>query len=103
MDATDLLQALRAEQFDVTTTPAGLRVAPANRLTESLREAIRAHKGELLRLLARTCKDCANRAKHGNCTEPEAAGLWPRFILTWAPPGHAQHCAAYRACESITY
>lgn len=44
---------------------------------------------------ARTCRPCQHRARHGNCTEPEAAGLWERFILVWAPEGHAATCPAY--------
>lgn len=45
---------------------------------------------------SRTCRDCAYRARHGNCTEPEAAGLWDRFILIWAPEGHATECKAFQ-------
>lgn len=45
---------------------------------------------------SRTCRDCTYRARHGNCTEPEAAGLWDRFILIWAPEGHATGCKEFK-------
>jgi hypothetical protein len=43
----------------------------------------------------RTCRQCAHRAGHGNCTEPEAAGLWDRWVIVWAPPEHATECTAF--------
>lgn len=52
MRAADVLAGLRARGF--TLTPAGdrLAVAPAAALTEADRVTIRAHKAELLRILA---------------------------------------------------
>jgi hypothetical protein len=44
----------------------------------------------------KTCRDCRLRALAGTCTEPKAAGLAERFILVWAPTGHAEQCKAFR-------
>ncbi len=44
------------------------------------------------------CKRCTGRARHGNCTRPEAAGLIPAgvgFGIAWAPEGHAGDCPAF--------
>jgi hypothetical protein len=51
--ASELLERVRADGFTVTPGAAGtLVVAPASRLTDELRAALRCHKAEVLALLA---------------------------------------------------
>lgn len=53
MTASDLLTDLRHQGFILTPLPeGGLEVKPASRLTDSLREAIRRRKSEILAALA---------------------------------------------------
>lgn len=73
----------RTDETDTTGVPSVLSVAPGGAALKSKSAP------------ARTCRPCQHRARHGNCTEPEAAGLWERFILVWAPEGHAATCPAY--------
>jgi hypothetical protein len=49
--ATDLLSDLARRGFTLAPDGDGIRVCPASRLTEDLREAVRQHKPELLALL----------------------------------------------------
>lgn len=53
MVAADLLNDLRTSGFTLRVRGDSLHVAPAERLTDDLRAAIRANKPELLALLAR--------------------------------------------------
>ena len=53
--------------------------------------------------LLRTCRDCANSARYGNCRKPIEAGLLPTgstFAILWAPEGHAATCPAFAAKAS---
>jgi len=52
MGAPDLLEQLRSEGFRLTAAGDRLRVAPRDRLTDPLRDLIRAHKAELMAALA---------------------------------------------------
>ncbi len=57
MGAPDLLTYLRDAGFAVALVGGGIRVAPAAALTDTDREAIKAHRGELLALLAPVRKE----------------------------------------------
>jgi hypothetical protein len=102
MGARDLLAQLAGLGVTVTADGDRLVIRPASKLPDSLRGLLREAKDEVLRALTdappRTCRQCAHRAPYGNCTEPEAAGLWDRWVLVWAPPEHAQECAAFTRC-----
>lgn len=98
--ARTLLAELADMGVTVTADADRLVIRPASLLTDALRLALRSCKAEVLAALApppptRTCRQCAHRAGHGNCTEPEAAGLWDRWVIVWAPPEHAAGCAAF--------
>ena len=94
-----------------------IRATPASALTDGHRQAIRAHRTALLRLLdeapippttaivqvqgaARCCSECANFTRRKTCTEPVAAGLLTAaqgFGILWPDVGHAAQCAAFKA------
>ena len=52
MAASSLLQEIRAAGLTLDPAPDGLRVTPKGRLTDELRQKIRAHKAELLAALS---------------------------------------------------
>lgn len=52
MGARDLLDDLRGAGLSVTLDSGRIMVAPKDRLTDAMREAIRAHRGELVAVLA---------------------------------------------------
>jgi hypothetical protein len=52
MTAAQLLSELARQGFTLIAEGDGIRVRPASRLTEELRQAVRRHKSELLVLLA---------------------------------------------------
>ena len=98
-----------------------IRVTPASALTDSHRQAIRAHRTALLRLLdeapippttaivqvqgaARSCSDCANFTRRKTCTEPVAAGLLTAaqgFGILWPEPARAATCGGFTARAAI--
>lgn len=53
MDADRLLKAIQTQGYTLAVEGEQLRLTPASRLTAELREAIRAHKAELLALMSR--------------------------------------------------
>lgn len=53
MTALTLLRSLKSRGFTLAPAPGGVAVKPASQLTDRDREAIRAHKPGLLKLLAR--------------------------------------------------
>ncbi|MDE2267797.1 MAG: hypothetical protein KGL33_02100 [Betaproteobacteria bacterium] len=52
MNAASLLEEIRAAGLTLDPAPDGLRVTPRGRLTDALRQKIRAHKAELLAALS---------------------------------------------------
>jgi hypothetical protein len=92
-----------------------LTVTPASRLTDELRNQLRANKAELVAALTATsearrvstegepvnarrrCANCRHVLYHGTCGEPVAAGLAERFEICWPPRGHAGKCRAFSA------
>lgn len=68
MGAPDLLQHLRSAGFAINAVDGGIRVAPAAALTDAQRQAIRAHKPELLALLARPTPAALVKAINQCCT-----------------------------------
>jgi hypothetical protein len=71
--AVDLLQHLRAVGIRIVVEGALLRVTPADRLTDDMRAAIRAHKPDLLALLAQ-------RGRPHKLTKSEADAAINRFV-----------------------
>lgn len=123
MGAPDFLLQVRASGFTLGVSDNKLLVTPASRLTAELRASLRAHKDELVVLLAHdslvapvgdggllpdadgdqrrvaaevTCAGCAHRLRHGTCGQPVEAGLAERFVIVWAPGGHGAVCVARR-------
>jgi hypothetical protein len=110
MAAAELYRDLVAAGFELSPAPDGrLEVRPRDRLTDDLRASIRAHRDELLRMLAVRCEwgcgavtrlgaemarhvnhECASAAAARDRDEPAAAAT-----TTWPSPV----CAA---CETTT-
>lgn len=98
-----------------------IRATPASALTDGHRQAIRAHRTALLRLLdeapippttaivqvqgaARCCSECANFTRRKTCTEPVAAGLLTvaqGFGIVWPEPARAATCTAFAVLAAI--
>ena len=124
MGARDLLSSLAGAGLSVTAEAGRLVIWPASKLTDDMREALRAAKPQLLALpaedqaqvdqsdgqaavstRARTCAGCAHLTRRQTCTEPAAAGLDPPpghrpgadwFGIRWPPDGYGDTCASYR-------
>lgn len=61
-------------------------------------------QGYLAANASRTCRDCTNRARYGNCRKSTEAGLLPAgstFAILWAPEGHAATCSAFTAKMTV--
>lgn len=117
MGAFDILQHLRECGLTVEPgEPGRLIVRPASKLTDDLRERIRAHKAELIDMLAAdraaaplrprpasttSCATCTHGTPARTCSEPEAAGLADRFRVVWLDliGNHGATCKAHRARE----
>lgn len=54
MTATDLFTSLKANGFGIRNDAGRLMVSPASKLSESQLEAIKAHRADLLKLIAET-------------------------------------------------
>jgi hypothetical protein len=73
MQAADLLADLRARGFTLSREGGGIRVSPRCRLSPEIRSAIRAHKAELLALLAPpagTGPQTRSGSRRGSCRRP---------------------------------
>lgn len=117
MGAFDILHHLRERGLTVEPgEPGRLIVRPASKLTDDLRERIRAHKAELIDLLAAdkaaaparplqadatSCATCTHRTAARTCGDPEAAGLADRFRVVWLDliGNHGATCKAHQARE----
>ena len=120
MGARDLLSSLAGAGLSVTAEAGRLVIWPASKLTDDMREALRAAKPELLALLsdaaagpaqafaipAQTCAGCQHLTRRKTCTEPAAAGLDPPpglqpgadwFGIRWPPAGHGAKCPGFMA------
>lgn len=122
MGARETFLDLAARGFRLAVQDGRLVVAPASRLADDDRDAIRNCRDDLLALLAkgpepdsgpcraegpsqgaadpggasgRTCAACAHRTRAGTCGAPVLAGLADHFAIRWPPAGHAAHCAAF--------
>ena len=122
MDALELLRQLITDGLRLARAGGEqIRATPASALTDGHRQAIRAHRTALLRLLdeapippttaivqvqgaARSCSDCANFTRRKTCTEPVAAGLLTvaqGFGILWPEPARAATCTAFAAQAAI--
>ena len=110
MGARAVLEDLRGAGLSVNLIDDKIVVAPKAKLTDPLREAIRAYRDDLAILLKPSGTDVTPMAKaafaetracaglrHGTCGEPVAAELAEKFVIVWAPEGHADICPAYSA------
>lgn len=107
MGARELLDDLVRDGFSVSADGDKLVIRPASKLTDDLRQMLRAAKPELMAMLngatndpTRTCRACTNRLPYGTCGEPNKAGLLDDgepFGVRWPPDGHARTCKAFTA------
>lgn len=105
MGARELLDDLVRDGFNIVADGDRLVIRPASKLTDDLRQMLRAAKPELMAMLngatndpTRTCRACTNRLPAGNCDKPREAGLLPdgsKFEIVFAPRSHAATCPAF--------
>jgi hypothetical protein len=95
MTAIELLVTLQRQGFNLTPLPEGkLAVKPAEKLTDSLREALRQRKVEVLALITQVqapswpCPHCGNPAEI-EAIEPSADGQ--RVLTFW----HCEPCQVW--------
>ena len=128
MGARDLLSSLAGAGLSVTVEAGRLVIRPASKLTDDMREALRAAKPQLLALpaedqaqvdqsdgqaavstRARTCARCAHLTRRKTCTEPAAAGLDPPpglqpgadwFGIRWPAMAYGATCPAFQNITS---
>lgn len=115
MGAFDILHHLRERGLTIEPgEPGRVIVRPASKLTDDLREQIRAHKAELIDMLAAdkaaaparprpasttSCATCIHATQARTCGEPEAAGLADQFRVVWLDliGHHGATCPAHQA------
>jgi hypothetical protein len=106
MSAAAIIEQARTLGVSLRIAHDKIKVKGPSPAVEQLLPVIREHKPELLAALAdkpagrithlaRTCADCINITRFGNCVQPVAAGLAPYFQLMAAPDGYAATCAAF--------
>ena len=130
MGGRDLLLSLASAGLSVTAEAGRLMIRPASKLTDEMREALRAAKPELLALLSddqapvgqlhgqadvaipiQTCAGCQYLTRRKTCTDPASAGLDPPpghppgadwFGIRLPPAGHGITCPAFEATQKET-
>jgi len=112
MGAAELVGHLLDAGLDLIVNGEKLEVSPASKLNDELRALLRELKPQVIRLLThtpanderiqdlRTCDGCQSN-RRGTCGEPVAAGLGESFGIVWAPPDHAQSCAAFEPKRKV--
>jgi len=114
MGAAELLRELSDAGFALIAVDGKLLVTPASRLTDRLRDELRACKPQLIDLLTLQthhshpaegcrCNDCRHLLPRGTCARPIEAGLIPAaegYGLAWPPEGHGFSCPAFEGQQA---
>lgn len=87
MTAGELLARLRASGFSMQADGARLTVIPGSRLTDSDRQAIRAHKAELLHIVAGTVPERGPESPLQATRAPGEGKHLPMFARSATGPG----------------
>ena len=114
MGAAELLRDLSGAGFALIAVDGKLLVTPASRLTDRLRDELRACKPQLIDLLTLQthhshpaegcrCNDCRHLLPRGTCARPIEAGLITAaegYGLAWPPEGHGFSCPAFEGQQA---